>query len=487
MDTKMSIKNSFKWSALSEGFVKIITPILNAILARILFPEDYAPLATITMLISFCEVFVESGLKKYLIQHEFENEEETKKAYHVAFWTTMAVALFLWGLIAIFCKPISSFLGNGEIWLAVAISGSILPMYAMVGIFNASIQKRLEFKKLFWVRMLTSSIPLFVTIPLALLGGKYWSLVIGNIASIATQMIVLKIQSGYKIKAYYSFSLLKTMLSDTIWTLIDGIVIWLTAWIDSLIITRWMSEYYLGLYKNSLTMVTSLFSMVTAAVTPVLFVGLTKYQNDNEKFSSLFVRTQQILAMILMPLGVGVFLYRDLAVAILFGNKWKEAAGVVGITALTIALRTIYISICSDVYRAKGSYKIPLILQLFDLCLLIPTCIISAQHGFWALVYARAIARLVLIIPEIITMKKFLQIDIKDQFKRQLPIILATVVMGLIGYLLQQISVSMLWQFASILICVVVYFAVLLVISPSLRKDLLQTKFIKKLKKNSNE
>ena len=60
--------------------------------------------------------------------------------------------------------------------------------------------------------------------------------------------------------------------------------------------------------------------------------------------------------------------------------------------------------------------------------------------------------------------------------------IISSLVMGLIGYLLQQISASLLWQFASILICVVVYFVVLLVISPSLRKDLLQTKFIKKLK-----
>lgn len=478
--TEITIKKSFKWSTITELLVKIITPVLNAILARILLPEDYAPLATITILISFCEVFVESGFKKYLIQHEFDDKNEEQNAFHVASWTTLGIALLIWGLIIIFCKPLSSFLGNDEIWLAVAVSGCILPMYAMIGVFNASIQKQFAFKKLFFVRMITASIPLVVTIPLAMMGLKYWSLVIGNIASIMAQMLVLFFQSKYRMRLFYSFSLLRKMFLDTIWTMTDGIAIWLTSWVDSLIITRLMPEYYLGLYKNSLTTVTGLFSIVTAAVTPVLFVGLTKYQNDNKKFSDLFIRTQQTLAMILIPMGVGVFLYSDLAVTVLFGDKWAEASNVVGITALTLALRTVYVSVCSDVYRAKGAFKIPLVLQLTDLCLLVPACIISAQYGFWPLVYARAFARLALIVPEFIIMKKFLQIDVYEQLKKQIPIITATVVMGVVGYGLQLIASSVMWQIVSILICVIIYFLVLIGLFPSMRHEIMQIEVIRK-------
>ena len=58
MKVENEINKSFKWSAITEICVKLISPILNAILARILLPEDFAPLATITMIISFGEVFI---------------------------------------------------------------------------------------------------------------------------------------------------------------------------------------------------------------------------------------------------------------------------------------------------------------------------------------------------------------------------------------------------------------------------------------------
>ena len=44
-----------------------------------------------------------------------------------------------------------------------------------------------------------------------------------------------------------------------------------------------MSDYYLGLYRNSISTVTVLVSMVTAAVSPVLFSSLSKLQNNQEK------------------------------------------------------------------------------------------------------------------------------------------------------------------------------------------------------------
>lgn len=470
MEIRSSLASSFKWSALSEVAVKIITPILQAVLARILLPEDYAPLTTIMMLISFCEVFVESGFRKYLIQHEFEDERREKEAFHVAFWTTFAISISIWLIIAFFCKPISSFLGNSEIWQAVAVSGTILPLYAMTGIFNASIHKQLAFKKVFFIRLITALIPLIITIPLALIGLKYWSLVIGNIASVLAQMVISWHQSRYRITCFYSVSLLRDMFSDTVWTMIDGIAVWLTGWVDSLIITQYMSDYYLGLYKNSLNTVNSLFTMVTSAVVPVLFVGLTKYQNDNKRFTSLFTNTQQTLAMLLIPLGVGVFLYSDLAVDVLFGNQWHEAADIVGITSLTLALRTVYVSVCSDVYRAKGLFKIPLFLQLGDLCLLVPVCVLSARNGFWPLVYTRSWARLALILPELIILKKYVQIDIRVILQKQWPIWASTTVMAVVCLLLQKVSDTTIWDVVSIILaCIVYVFALLLI--PSTRQS----------------
>ena len=381
--------------------------------------------------------------------------------------------------MAIFSRQIASFLGNPEIWLAVAVSGIILPMFSISGIFSAMLQKNLNFKKIFIVRVVTSLIPLFVTIQMSVIGFQYWYLVIGKIASVFVQMLVFIIIGDRKISSRYSWKLLKEMYSYSFWTMFDGIAVWLTNWIDSLIIAKYMNEYYLGIYKNSLSTVNALFSIVTASIIPVLFVGLSKYQDDNKAFSTFFSQIQQRLAMILIPIGVGIFIYQDLAVKILFGDKWDEAAAIVGITALTTALRTVFVSICSDAYRAKGKFKIPLFLQIVDICLIVPTCIISAKFGFWSLVYARALIKLDLIIPEMIIMKKSVGIESVSNLKNMLPIVLSTAVMSGCCIIFQTIDKSMVWSFFSILIAVVVYFAVLLIF-PLYRKEIIS--FVKSFK-----
>ena len=106
------------------------SPILNAVLARILLPDAFAPLANITMIISFAEVFVEQGFRKYLIQHDFKSEDEYDQAFHVAFWANLGISIFLWLIIAVFSKPIAAFLGSPEIWKAILLSGILLPVYS---------------------------------------------------------------------------------------------------------------------------------------------------------------------------------------------------------------------------------------------------------------------------------------------------------------------------------------------------------------------
>lgn len=471
MEISNELNKSFKWSVVTELLAKLITPILNAVLARILLPDDFAPLANITMIISFAEVFVEQGFRKYLIQHDFKNGDEYDKAFHVAFWANLGISILLWLVIAVFSKPIAAFLGSPEIWKAILLSGILLPLYSVSGILNAKLQRNFQFKKLFIVRIITAFIPLFITIPLALLGFNSWSLVIGNIASVLAQAVVLAILCRYKPNFYFSFKLLKEMFMFGSWTMLDGIAVWLTGWIDSLMIAHYMTPHYLGIYKNSLSTINSLFAIVTSAIMPVLFVGLSKFQNDDKKFSDLFCDTQRTVAMVLMPLGVGAFIYSDFAVEILFGKSWSEASGVVGAIGLSTAVRTVFVSICSDAYRAKAKVKLPLILQLADLAVIVPVCIISAKYGFWPLVYSRALVKLDLIIPEIIIMKKVLDIEIEKQARKLIPIFIAMLVMTVFCCLLRSIGNSFVWNIVSIISAAAVYFGTLLIF-PSGRKDI---------------
>ena len=72
------IINATKWSTISEILAKLIAPLTNMLLARLLSPEAFGVVASITMVVNFADLLSDSGFQKYLIQHEFENEKQKK-------------------------------------------------------------------------------------------------------------------------------------------------------------------------------------------------------------------------------------------------------------------------------------------------------------------------------------------------------------------------------------------------------------------------
>ena len=58
------VGNATKWSIFTEIVVKLISPITNMILARILVPEVFGVVATVTMIVSFTDIFTDAGFQK---------------------------------------------------------------------------------------------------------------------------------------------------------------------------------------------------------------------------------------------------------------------------------------------------------------------------------------------------------------------------------------------------------------------------------------
>lgn len=472
-----------KWSTATEIAAKIVNPITNMILARILAPEAFGVVATVTMIVSFADMFTDAGFQKYLVQHEFKDEDEKYKNTNVAFWTNLIISVFLWAIIVVFCESIAKLVGNQGLGSVISIACIQLPLTSFSSIQMALYRREFDFKTLFIVRIFAIFIPFIITIPLAFMGLSYWALVIGMICIQLSNAIILTIKSKWKPKLFYKIEILREMLSFSIWSLIEAISIWLTMWVDAFIIGNAINEYYLGLYKTSTSMVNSLMAIITASTVPVIFSALSRLQNDSKQFNNMYYGMQRLVSIFVFPIGMGVYIYSDLATQILLGNKWSEASGVIGIWALTSAITIVCGHHCSEVYRAKGRPKLSFLAQILHLVVLVPVCIISSRYGFWTLVHARSWIRIEGVLVHFIIMKFAIGIPVFKTLKNVFPAALSTIIMGFTAYILLSISESTVWKFLSIIICAIVYFA-LLYLFPSMRKDM--TSIVKKLKINSD-
>ncbi|MEM5568752.1 lipopolysaccharide biosynthesis protein [Aerococcus viridans] len=464
------ILNAAKWSSITEIVVKLISPIINMILARVIAPEEFGVVATATMIVSFADMFSDAGFQKYLVQHDFTDEKERNDNANVAFWTNLTISLTICSIIFIFREPLASMVGNSGLGDVVFIASLQLILTAFSSIQMALYRREFDFKTLFISRVISALIPVMVTLPLAYLGFSYWAIIIGNLTRQFSDAAILTYKSKWKPKLYYNIQILKEMFSFSIWTLIEAFSIWLTTWADSFIIGRYLNPYYLGLYKNSTSMVNALFTIITGATTPVLFSSLSRLQEDNNRFNQVFLRFQKLVSIIVFPMGIGVFLFSDLATKLLLGNQWMEASNVIGIWALTSSLMIVLGNYCSELYRAKGKPKLSFMAQVLHLIFLIPACIISARYGFWALVYTRSLMRLQFILVHFVIMKVIVKFPINSIFKNIFPAGVSAIGMFIIGYFVKQVGQGIMWNFVSIIICAIIYI-ILILLFPSVRLE----------------
>lgn len=479
-DITLQINQATKWSSITEIAVKLISPITNAILARLLMPEAFGVVATLTMVVSFAEIFTDAGFQKYLVQHEFVDQEDLDTSTNVAFWTNLGFSLIIWAFIACFAEPIAGMVGSEGCGLAVAVMCFQIPLLAFSSIQMARYRRDFDFKTLFAVRMITAAVPLLITVPLAILFRSYWALVLGTLSRDMINAVILTAKSKWKPVLQFDFCKLREMLSFSVWTIVENVSIWLTGYAGTFIIANVLDDHYLGLYKTTISTIGAYMGLVTSATTPVLFSALSRCQNEETEYRKVFFRFQRMVALLVFPMGFGIFTYRELATLILLGERWLETADFMGLWALTSSITIIFSHYNSEIFRSKGNPKLSVLVQVLHLAALVPVLIWSSTKGYTVLTISRSLVRLELVFASCIVLQLAVGIKFTSILKNVWPSLAASVVMTIAGMYLRTVIAGVVWELFTILVCVVIYVGVLMLI-PSGRRQLAEIPFLRGL------
>ena len=452
--------NATKWSAITEIASKCVAPVTNMILARLLAPEAFGVVATVTMIVSFADMFTDAGFQKYLVQHDFDSREELDQNTNVAFWTNIAISFILWGGIFLFRERIAEMLGNPGLGNVIAVAALSLPLTSFSSIQMARFRREFDFKSLFYVRMISVCIPFLVTIPLALITKSYWALIFGTLAGNMTNAICLTVRSSWKPRLYYKPLLLKKMFSYSWWILMESIANWFSGNIGTFIVSAYLTTYYIGLYKTSMSTVNQIINLITAATSAPLFVAMSKLKSDREVLLDTYYQFIHGLSFFLCPIGVGIYLYRDFVTAVLLGSQWIETADFVGLWGLSSSVVLLLGTYCNGLYNAVGKTKLSFFSQVLHLAALIPTLVWSAPRGFDVLYLTRCAVRLELVAVQMVFMKLFMKVSFQKLLSGLYPAAVCTLLMTAVGMLVRKFGDGFLWSVIGIVICIATYFSV---------------------------
>lgn len=381
----MSFTYALKWSFLSELAAKAIQPVVFIVLARLLTPEDFGVMTAAMMVIAFSQIFWEAGMGKALIQRQTHIAE----AANAAFMINIGLGILIAGLLYLFAQPIAQTFFQDDRVTAVL---QVMTLQVLLGAFGsvqtALLQKEMGFKKLFWVRFATVSLPGLASIPLAWNGWGYWALVAGTLAGQFAQVLMLWRMSHWR-PGFTRDSVVTTEIARFGgWVGLSGLLAWLYAWADSLVVGMFLGSHDLGLYRTGSQFSIMVFALIFGPITPVLYSQLSKIGKDQEKIRAVVQSYIKIITIISIPIAFMLMALNKYIEGYVFGNSWMGVGHVLGVMALVHGI-SYMTSMNTEAYRASGHPQYETLVMMLPLPIYLAVYIYIAPMGLDLFLLAR--------------------------------------------------------------------------------------------------
>ena len=380
----MSFAHALKWSFLSELASKLIQPIVFVVLARLLTPEDFGVMSAALMVMAFSQIFWEAGMGKALIQRQTDIQE----AANVAFWVNISLAVIIIGLLYSAASPIAqTFFQDARVTAVIQVMTLQVLLGALSSVQTALLQKELSFKKLFWVRFVTVSLPGLASIPLAWQGMGYWALVAGTLVGQTAQVIMLWRMSAWRPDWSFPVPVARDMGRFGAWAGLSGLLIWFFLWMDALVVGMYLGSHDLGLYRTGNQFSAMVFAFLFVPITPVLYSHLARMNGDRERIKMAAEKVIQVLTLIAIPVAVVLFSLSDSIGVALFGEKWEGIGLVIGVMGLAHGFSWI-VSMNGEFYCAMGKPAYETIIGAVTLLVYLCGYLYSIGFGFELFLWA---------------------------------------------------------------------------------------------------
>jgi len=322
---------ALRGSTRSLAFVKI------AILARLLPPEQFGVFGVATLALAFLEIITETGINVFLVQ-----EEEDIKDYLNTAWIVSIIRGFLIAALIIILAPYISLFFNSPKSLNIIYLVSLVPFIR--GFINPSIvkfQKNLEFNKEFLFRFVIYFFDALVAVYLGFVTRSALSLVYGLIAGSFLEVILSFVFVKPLPVLAFEIAKIKKVTARGKWLTAAGLFNYLFQEGDDIVVGKLLNTGALGLYQVAYKISTLPVSEVGEIANKVTFPIYVRIQKDRERLKKAFLKVTLVIAILVIPFGLILFVFPQPIIKFLLGEQWLEIVPVFRVLALFGILRAL--------------------------------------------------------------------------------------------------------------------------------------------------
>ena len=306
------------WTTLQKYSTMFIQFISGIILARLLTPYDYGCIGMLSIFMVLAEAFIEGGFGSALIQ----KKQPTQDDYSTIFWWNLGMALLMYAILFISAPAISRFYEIPLLCDVLRVQGLVLFIYAFNIVQRNQLRKKLNFKVLSIVTIITSVTSLAVTIFMAYNGFGVWALVTQNLISGAIPALVFWFFVKWRPIWIFSKKSFKELFGFGVYMFLTHLVNRFGAKISQLLIGRIYSPVTLGYWTKAANTESLTSQSISSIMTQITYPLYAQIQDDKKALSNMIKRLTSSIAYITFPLMFILILIARPVFILLYSDRW---------------------------------------------------------------------------------------------------------------------------------------------------------------------
>ncbi len=338
---RKKIAIGYLWNLLAKWLNRSIGLISTLCLVRILDPEDFGIVALASIVMAFFVMLSNAGTDKYLIRVKECTNEMLNSA-----WSLNITLKFVCSLVlALMAKKLSIYMNEPVLENVLLVCCLIPVISAFKNVGMVLFERELDYKP---ITRLSVGVKVAV-VPITLIGAiliqSYWALIIGLLAS-----EILTVLGSYRIHPYrpkWSMTLWKDQWSFSKWHLLSTSSGYIRSRIDALLLGRYLTSADVGVYRVSQEFAWLPFTEVISPATSSMYAGITQVREHHEELKGSILNYLAFAYLLVVPSAFGIFALSDLFTEVVLGEKWLEAAPIIGLLSLLMLSMPLNISLQS--------------------------------------------------------------------------------------------------------------------------------------------
>jgi O-antigen/teichoic acid export membrane protein len=243
----------------------------------------------------------------------------------------------------------------------------------------ALLQRNLAFRKKLIPDLGRLLIKAVVTIVLAVKGFGAWSLIIGQLSSSVTGVVLARITLQWKLRMRINKPELSRLLKFSIPFMGFNLINAFISNLEFVIIGRTLGDAALGVYSITYRIVDLLIMNVWVVLAGAMFPALATIQNQPQLLRRTFLSVTQYVQVFIVPISLGLIITAEPIVLVLLGSQWLGAIPILRLLPIAFLIFSIGTT-AGDVYKAIGRPQLLLKMGVLHTVILVPSLLIGVRY-----------------------------------------------------------------------------------------------------------